>query len=97
MNFRSARASKPACKEVKGERVPEAFVLDSRRTVRYRGRIDDQFGKGVMRPRATRNDLAEALDDVLAGKAVAQPVTLVLGCPISRVDPADDQRLGPLL
>jgi thiol-disulfide isomerase/thioredoxin len=69
----------------RAERVPEAFVLDGSLTARYRGRIDDQFGKGVRRPKATRNDLAEAIDDVLAGKAVARPTTAVLGCPISRL------------
>ena len=68
----------------RAERVPEAFVLDGSLTVRYRGRIDDQFGQGVTHPKATRDDLAEAINDVLAGKAVAQPVTAVRGCPISR-------------
>jgi thiol-disulfide isomerase/thioredoxin len=68
----------------RAERVPEAFVLDGSLTVRYRGRVDDQLGKGVKRSRASRNDLAEAIDDVLAGKAVARPVTEVVGCPISR-------------
>ena len=29
------------------ERTPEAFVLDQRRTVRYRGRIDDQHSVGA--------------------------------------------------
>src|SRR5262249_41898397 len=28
------------------QRTPEAFVLDSERRIRYRGRIDDQFGIG---------------------------------------------------
>jgi thiol-disulfide isomerase/thioredoxin/mono/diheme cytochrome c family protein len=68
----------------RAQRVPEAFVLDGSRAARYRGRIDDQFGKGVKRPGATRNDLAEAIEDVLAGRAVAHPVTEVIGCPISR-------------
>jgi thiol-disulfide isomerase/thioredoxin/mono/diheme cytochrome c family protein len=68
----------------RAERVPEAFVLDGSLTARYRGRIDDQFSQGVRRPKATRDDLAEAIDDVLAGKAVARPVTAVAGCPISR-------------
>src|SRR5436305_11883669 len=31
------------------ERTPEAFVLDGSLTVRYRGRIDDQFAKGGIR------------------------------------------------
>jgi thiol-disulfide isomerase/thioredoxin/mono/diheme cytochrome c family protein len=66
------------------KRVPEAFVLDGNLIMRYRGRVDDQVGKGVQRPAATRNDLAEAIDQVLAGKTVARPVTEVVGCPISR-------------
>lgn len=68
----------------KAERVPEAFVLDAGLTVRYRGRIDDQFGKGVKRPKPTRKDLIEAIEEVLAGKAVSQPVVEAIGCPISR-------------
>jgi hypothetical protein len=65
-------------------RTPEAFVLDQTRTVRYRGRIDDRFDKGIQRARATQNDLAEALDAVLAGRAVKRPVTEAAGCPIAR-------------
>jgi peroxiredoxin len=67
------------------ERTPEAFVLDADRVVRYRGRIDDQIGAGYRRPKATRNDLAEALDEVLAGKPVTQSRTPVAGCYIARV------------
>src|SRR6266568_4728796 len=33
------------------ERTPEAFVLDGQRSIRYRGRIDDQFGVGYKRAR----------------------------------------------
>ena len=66
------------------ERLPLAFVLDGSLTVRYRGRIDDQFGQSVKRAKATRNDLAEALAEVLAGKPVSRPVTEVVGCPIAR-------------
>ena len=42
------------------ERTPEAFVLDETRTVRYRGRIDDRYDKGVQRAVTTRHDLADA-------------------------------------
>ena len=66
------------------ERTPEAFVLDGALVVRYRGRIDDRFAKGVHRAQANRNDLAEAIDDVLAGRAVARPATVAAGCPIAR-------------
>jgi peroxiredoxin len=67
------------------ERTPEAFVLDAEHVVRYRGRIDDQYGVGYRRPKATRNDLAEALDEMLAGRTVTQPQTPVAGCYIARV------------
>ena len=66
------------------KRTPEAFILDSARHVRYQGRIDDQFGVGFQRPRPTRRDLAEALEEVLAGKDVTQPKTAVAGCIIAR-------------
>jgi peroxiredoxin/mono/diheme cytochrome c family protein len=67
------------------ERTPEAFVLDPGRVIRYRGRVDDQNGVGYQRPRPTRRDLAEALDEVLAGKDVTQSMTPVAGCRIGRV------------
>src|SRR5262245_18479992 len=60
--------------------VPEAFVLDAGGVIRYQGRIDDQFGIGYQRPAPTRHDLVEALEEVLAGKAVSQPATPVAGC-----------------
>jgi peroxiredoxin len=65
-------------------RTPEAFVLDGERVIRYQGRIDDQFGIGYQRPRPTRRDLAEALDEVLSGKAVSKATTTVAGCIIGR-------------
>lgn len=66
------------------EKTPEAFVLDSERVIRYRGRIDDQIGVGYKRPQPTRNDLSEALDEVLNGKAVTKATTEVSGCFIAR-------------
>lgn len=65
-------------------RTPEVFLLDAKHIVRYRGRIDDQFGIGFRRPQPTRRDLAEALDEVLAGKPVTVPETRVAGCVIAR-------------
>src|SRR5262249_19339099 len=65
--------------------TPEAFVLDARGEVRYRGRIDDQYGVGTMRPKPTRRDLAEALTELLAGKPVSKPRTEAVGCRIGRL------------
>jgi hypothetical protein len=61
--------------------TPEAAVIAPSGRVLYRGRIDDRIVSfGTRRPRATRHDLREALDDVLAGRAVARPRTDVVGC-----------------
>jgi peroxiredoxin len=67
------------------ERTPEAFVLDAQRAIRYRGRIDDQFGVGIQRPAPQRRDLAEALEELLAGHEVSQPEVPAAGCHIGRV------------
>src|SRR5262249_41526188 len=65
--------------------VPEAFVTDGDFVLRYRGRIDDAWAARLKKnPRVTHDDLHDALDAVLAGKAVAEPVTEPVGCPIPR-------------
>jgi peroxiredoxin len=66
-------------------RTPEAFVLDAKRVVRYRGRIDDQFGIGFQKNKANRDDLKLAVEEVLAGSPVSQPSTETIGCLIGRV------------
>jgi peroxiredoxin len=67
------------------QRTPEAFILDHRQTIRYQGRIDDQYGFDYQRKQPTRRDLVEALQEVLAGKEVSQPKIAVAGCYIGRV------------
>jgi hypothetical protein len=64
-------------------RSPEVVVLDQSRTLRYRGRIDDQLRIGGSKPTASRNDLEEALLEVLAGKSVSIAETAVDGCDIT--------------
>ena len=65
-------------------RAPEVFLLDSRSRVQYYGRISDRFGYEHQRSAATRNDLAEAVDELLAGKEVSVKTTEYEGCLISR-------------
>jgi peroxiredoxin/mono/diheme cytochrome c family protein len=67
------------------ERTPEVLVLDGERKLRYRGRVDDQFGIGFVRPEPKRRDLAVALDELLSGKPVTQAETPTQGCLIGRV------------
>jgi peroxiredoxin len=66
------------------EHTPEAFLLDGTCTVRYRGRIDDQYSVGAARAQPLRHDLGEAIKEVLANKAVSVPRTPVAGCLITR-------------
>jgi len=76
------------------QRTPEAHLLDGDRTVRYLGRIDDQYGIGFQRAKPTRRDLAEALDEVLAGKPVSTSETDVASCRIGRpVKPRPDAQV----
>jgi mono/diheme cytochrome c family protein/peroxiredoxin len=65
--------------------TPEAFLLGPERTVRYRGRIDDQYISRLKRREGNpRHDLREALDELLAGKPISRAETEPLGCPIAR-------------
>jgi peroxiredoxin/mono/diheme cytochrome c family protein len=86
-------------------RTPEVAVLDGERRLRYRGRIDDQFRPGgIARAEPTRQDLREALDEILAGKEVSVPKTEIDGCTLTRaedlaIDPSITfaQHIGPIL
>lgn len=67
--------------------TPEAVIVSPLGEVLYRGRVDDRFvdfGKTRFRP--TREDLREALDQVLSSQPVKDPVTKVLGCAIPGVN-----------
>jgi peroxiredoxin len=66
-------------------RVMEVFLLDQKRCVRYRGRIDDQFAVSLHRLKAGRRDLAVAIEELLNGQSVSVPETEASGCLISRV------------
>src|SRR5262249_37084758 len=65
-------------------RVPQVFVLDKNRVIRYAGRIDDQYGfqtgSGYAKTDVKTKNLVAALDELLAGKQVSQPQTEALGC-----------------
>jgi peroxiredoxin len=72
-------------------RTPQAVVLDRERRIRYRGRIDDQFGfvptnpaVGYHKVMPERKDLETALDELLAKKPISTPETDVAGCLIGR-------------
>ncbi|MBI1916181.1 MAG: redoxin domain-containing protein [Planctomycetes bacterium] len=77
-----------AAQSFQAGRVPEAFVLDRQRVLRYRGRIDDTYAARLKKKAAaSRHDLKAALDEVLAGKPVSVPLTEPVGCPIRYATP----------
>jgi thiol-disulfide isomerase/thioredoxin len=65
--------------------TPEAFLIDARGKVRYRGRIDNLYSSlGKPRQVVTEHDLANALDAVLSGRPVPKAKTEAIGCFIPR-------------
>jgi thiol-disulfide isomerase/thioredoxin len=69
-------------------RTPEVVVLDRERRLVYRGRIDAQHRLAGSQPGEVRADLARAIEDVLAGRAVELAETAVDGCVIEDQSPA---------
>lgn len=84
----------PVVKDVSGDvatilgatRTPEVVVLDKEKRLRYRGRVDDQYRLGGVRPEPSRHDLEEAIKEVLAGEEVSVPETTAEGCLITRLE-----------
>jgi peroxiredoxin len=58
--------------------TPHVFAFDSKRILRYRGRIDDSKDPS----RVTAHDLRNALDDMLGGGSVRVSDTKPFGCSI---------------
>lgn len=64
-------------------KTPQAFLLDASGKTVYHGRINNLFADyGTRRQTVTQHDLRNALDALLAGKPVPQPVTEAIGCHI---------------
>jgi mono/diheme cytochrome c family protein len=72
----------------------EVFVLDSARTLVYRGAIDDQYGVSYSRENPQHRYLVEALEAVLAGNAPAIRATTAPGCALEV--PAQKQAAAPV-
>jgi len=58
--------------------TPHVFIFDEARKLRYAGRVDDSENIGAV----TRQDARNALDALLAGKAVPVEKTRTFGCSI---------------
>ena len=60
--------------------TPETYVINSHGTLVYHGRIDNDMDPANVKT----HDLANALDETLAGRAVAKATTKAFGCSIKR-------------
>lgn len=86
--LKSAGLTSPYCHDVGGalaralgaRTTAEVFLLDARRTLRYRGALDDQYGADYSRERPTRRYLAEAIAETAASRPVTTPATSAPGC-----------------
>jgi peroxiredoxin len=58
--------------------TPQIFVFDRARTLRYRGRIDDNLRDDLVKSR----EATEAIDALLADRAVPAAITQATGCPV---------------
>lgn len=68
--------------------TPEAALVLPDGTLAYRGRVDDRWTSFQdARPLPTREDLREALEDVLAGRPVRAPRAAAVGCYLEDVAP----------
>jgi len=68
--------------------VPEVAVLNPKRQLLYRGRIDDLYADvDKQRPAAIHHDLRETLDDIAVGIKPHRAWVPAVGCPISYDQP----------
>lgn len=75
--------------QVGATRTPEIVVLDQNGTVRYHGRVDDQYGVGYIRDESQKSFVTNAIDDLLASRDVGTPSTEVVGCFIGKMRKPD--------
>lgn len=66
------------------ERTPEVFVFDEQRQLKYRGRIDDQYGIGVQRTQPAHTELIDAVRALLSDEQPSVAHTEPVGCLIGR-------------
>jgi peroxiredoxin len=61
------------------KRTPHIFLFDANRRLAYIGRIDDNYKNAAA---AKAHELADAMEDILAGRPVKVPETFAVGCTI---------------
>jgi len=67
-------------------RTTDVFVLDAKRTMVYRGAVDDQYGFGYSIDEPRTQYLCKAIDATLANEPVSIAATQAPGCPLEIAD-----------
>ena len=65
-------------------RTPEVCVIDAESKIRYRGRIDDQYGIGYSKDKVSSKELVAAIESILKNEDVAVTTSVASGCLIGR-------------
>lgn len=73
-------------KQLAASSTAEVFFLDSRRTIVYRGAVDDQYGLGYSLDAPKRNYLLEAIAAHRVGRDVDRAATTAPGCELDLAD-----------
>ena len=73
-------SNKAFTKLLKVKTTCENYVIDNNGTLQYRGAIDDQYGINVIKEKANKYYLKNALDELIAGETVTYPLTGAPGC-----------------
>ena len=64
------------------KRTPEMFIVGKDGTLVYAGAIDDKPSPDPADVEGAKNYIAQALDEILAGKPVSEPTTTAYGCSV---------------
>jgi peroxiredoxin/mono/diheme cytochrome c family protein len=65
-------------------RTPEVCVVDQQQRIRYRGRIDDQYGIGYTKDAASKMELVDAIESILGEREIVLTSAPASGCLIGR-------------
>lgn len=72
-------ADQKVAREYKAQCTPDIYVYDEERKLAYHGRIDDSWKD---ESKVTKQELAEALENILQRKKVSEPQYPSMGCSI---------------
>ncbi|VTR98036.1 EF-hand domain-containing protein [Tuwongella immobilis] len=80
-------AKSELAKQLAASTTAEVFLFDAKRTLVYRGAVDDQYGLGYARNEAKQNYLLEAIADLKKNRPLELAATTAPGCDLDTAGP----------